>query len=162
MFCSKCGNILPDNAKFCTSCGAKIENTATSVNAACDQPHTGDPIASVDPITAVRRFFTHYADFSGRSRRSEYWWVVLFNWLVSAILTQIFPNGGLIVTLWSLAILVPTLAVCVRRLHDVGKAGTFYLWILLPIAGYIILLVQFLKDSQPGSNRWGDNPKFTR
>ena len=65
-------------------------------------------------------------------------------------------------TLWSLAILVPTLAVCVRRLHDVGKAGTFYLWILLPIAGDIILLVQFLKDSQPGSNRWGDNPKFIR
>ena len=81
MFCSKCGNILPDNAKFCTSCGAKIENTATSVNAACDHPHTGDPIASVDPITAVRRFFTHYADFNvGPAAANTGGWCCLTGW----------------------------------------------------------------------------------
>lgn len=160
MFCSKCGNILPDNAKFCTSCGAKVEAATTSVNAACDHPHAGEPAPSVGPVEAVLEFFTQYANFSGRARRSEYWWVVLFNAIVSRILIALFGGDSAIVLLWSLAILIPTLAICVRRLHDVGKKGTFYLWILLPLAGYIILLIQFLKDSEPGTNQWGVSPKY--
>ena len=162
MFCSKCGNILPDNARFCTSCGAKIEPSATSVNGACDHPHDGESTPSGGPIEAVQSFFTHYADFSGRARRSEYWWVVLFNCIVTSVLSTLFHDSSFILTIWSLATLIPTLAICVRRLHDVGKTGTFYLWILLPIAGYIILLIQFIKDSQPGANRWGVSPKYSR
>ena len=61
--------------------------------------------------------------------------------------------------LWQLAIFVPSLALSVRRLHDVGRKGTYYLFVLLPIIGWILLLIQFLKDSQPGANAFGESVK---
>ena len=106
-------------------------------------------------IEAVKSVFTHYADFKGRARRSEYWWFTLFNIIASSIVSAVIPDFAWI---WSLVVLIPGIAVCVRRLHDVGKKGWFYLWILVPIAGAIILLIQFCKDST-ADNEWGPNPK---
>lgn len=63
-------------------------------------------------------------------------------------------------TLWSVGTLVPSLALCVRRLHDVGKRGTWFLFILLPIAGPIILLVQYCTDSNQGVNPYGPSSKY--
>ena len=113
---------------------------------------------SVSFIDAVKSAFAHYADFKGLSRRSEYWWFTLFNIIVSGIITAIIPDFSWI---WSLVVLIPGLALCVRRLHDVGKSGWFYLWILLPLAGAIILIVQFCKDST-ADNQWGPNPKSAK
>ena len=106
-------------------------------------------------IEAVKLYFVRYADFKGRSRRSEYWWATLFTMIVGGIISAILPDFAWI---WSLVTLVPGLAICVRRLHDVGKSGWFYLWCLLPIAGFIIILIQFCKDSTE-DNQWGPNPK---
>lgn len=61
--------------------------------------------------------------------------------------------------LYSLAVLLPGLAVAVRRLHDIGKSGLFYLFVFIPLVGAIILLVWFCKDSEPGANAYGPNPK---
>ena len=102
-----------------------------------------------------------YADFNGRARRSEYWYFVLFNIIVGFVLGLIF---GMIKLPWlsyvySLAVLIPSLAVCVRRLHDIGKSGWFILIGLIPIIGGIWLLILFCKDSQPEANQWGANPK---
>jgi uncharacterized membrane protein YhaH (DUF805 family) len=109
-----------------------------------------------------------YADFSGRARRKEYWMFALFN-VILVIATMIIDNTlgltfrgepyGLIYTLYGLAVLIPSLAVGVRRLHDVGKSGWWILIALIPIVGAIILLVWFCTDSQAGENQWGDNPK---
>ena len=110
------------------------------------------PVSFID---AVKLFFIRYTDFKGRSRRSEYWWVCLFSTIVGGIIGIILPDFTWI---WTLAIMIPSLSLCVRRLHDVGKSGWFYLWILLPLAGAIIILIQFLKDSAP-ANKWGPNPK---
>ena len=110
------------------------------------------PVSFID---AVKLYFSRYTDFKGRSRRSEYWWFTLFNMIVSAIIGAILPDFAWI---WSLVVLVPGLAICVRRLHDVGKSGWFYLWMLLPLAGWIIVLIQFCKDSTE-DNQWGPNPK---
>lgn len=126
---------------------------------------------------AIKTCFSKYADFSGRARRSEYWYWTLFNILVSAILGGI--NGGItsainlgsagdlkanlmssgLAGLWSIAVLIPSLAVVVRRLHDVGKSGWYYLLMFIPIIGWIIVLCAFLKDSQ-GPNKYGDSPKY--
>ena len=106
-------------------------------------------------IEAIKLAFTHYADFSGRSRRSEYWWFCLFNMIVGGIIGFILPD---IAWIWTLVVLVPGTALCVRRLHDVGKRGWYYLWILLPIVGAIMILIQFCKDSTE-DNQWGPNPK---
>ena len=109
-----------------------------------------------------------FADFSGRARRKEYWMFTLFNAIVAFVISLIL---GIIVRLtgilalsylsyiYTLAVLVPSLAVCVRRLHDVGKSGWMYLIGLIPIVGWIWLIVLFCTDSQKGSNQWGNNPK---
>jgi uncharacterized membrane protein YhaH (DUF805 family) len=109
-----------------------------------------------------------YADFSGRARRSEYWYFVLFNMIfaiVAVVLDNILGTAiegvgyGPIYGLYALAVLVPGLAVAVRRLHDVGKSGWMFLIVLIPLIGAIWLLVLFFTDSQPGTNKWGPNPK---
>lgn len=160
MFCSKCGNIMPDGTRFCPSCGAEQHDHERAVNDFV-QPF-GQPLPSVGFGTAIKRFFQNYATFSGRARRSEYWLAILFWYIVSMALTIIAGDSGLTVlaSLWSLATFVPALAIVVRRLHDTGKSGWYYLWILLPLVGWIIILVQLCKDSEPGTNQYGPNPKF--
>ena len=112
-------------------------------------------VKSVSFIDAIKLAFTHYADFKGRSRRSEYWWATLGVMIISSLVTTILPD---LAWIWGLVTLVPSMAMCVRRLHDVGKSGWFYLWMLLPLAGPIIILIQLLKDSSD-ANQWGPNPK---
>mgnify|MGYP003292762906 CR=1 FL=1 len=103
-----------------------------------------------------------YTDFSGRARRREYWMFVLFNMIiaiVASVLDGVIGTVGIISGLYSLGVLLPSLAVCVRRLHDIGKSGWNVLWSFLPILGAILLLVWFCKEGQPGDNQWGPNPK---
>jgi uncharacterized membrane protein YhaH (DUF805 family) len=117
-----------------------------------------------------------YANFKGRARRSEYWFFVLFNVIFALIAMGIdnllgttfnmeSPSGmvnlpyGYIYMIYLLAVLIPGLAVSVRRLHDVGKSGWLYLVILIPLIGAIWLLILFFTDSQVGENKWGPNPK---
>ena len=97
-------------------------------------------------------FFKHYADFKGRARRTEYWYMVLWNFIF-----WIIPPIGI---LWWLATFIPYLALAVRRLHDVGRSGLWYLLALVPLVGLIILFVWFLKDSEPHPNQWGESPKY--
>jgi uncharacterized membrane protein YhaH (DUF805 family) len=120
---------------------------------------------------AIASFFSKYATFSGRARRSEFWYAVLFTTLVSVAISTVFPGSVTFINdvaiqqaspasnLWQLAIFVPSLALSWRRLHDVGHKGTYYLFILLPIVGWILLLIQFVKDSQPGANAFGEPVK---
>lgn len=103
-----------------------------------------------------------FADFSGRARRQEYWMFVLFNFLVSVavgIVDGILGTGGSLGGLYSLAVLVPSLAVAARRLHDTDRSGWWMLIALIPLVGWIILLVFLCSDSKPGENRFGPNPK---
>lgn len=105
-----------------------------------------------------------YAQFSGRARRSEYWYFVLFNFLISiaiSIVASLLGNDikDLASGLYSLAVLVPTLAVGSRRLHDTGRSAWWLLLGLIPVIGWIILIVFFATDSTPGDNKYGPNPK---
>jgi uncharacterized membrane protein YhaH (DUF805 family) len=110
-----------------------------------------------------------YAVFSGRARRKEYWMFVLFNVIFSfaAIILDLvlFSKNNsqtrIFSTLYSLAVLVPSIAVGVRRLHDIGKSGWWFFISLIPLIGSIWLLVLFVTDSQPGTNKYGPNPKET-
>ena len=165
MNCRKCGELLDDNAKFCTVCGAKQEETPSyeanlnpvhSHEESC--AHEGHVVGSQKSVGFVEAFllyFRRYADFKGRSRRSEYWWATLAISLLGSVISAIVPD---LAWIWSLATLVPGLAICVRRLHDIGKSGWNYLWILLPLVGPILLIIWFCKDSTE-DNIWGPNPK---
>ena len=106
-------------------------------------------------IEATKLFFTRYVDFNGRSRRSEYWWAYLAVVIISAVLTAVL---GELAYIWTLATLIPNIAITVRRLHDIGKSGWWYLICLIPLVGAIILLVFMCLDSTE-DNQWGPNPK---
>lgn len=104
------------------------------------------------------KFWKNYTNFSGRARRSEYWYVVVANILIS--LVTIIPYVGQVVgALYMIAVLVPTLALMVRRLHDLGKDWYYIFLLLIPLVGQIIMLVWFCTDSQVGANEFGENPK---
>ena len=109
-----------------------------------------------------------YAVFSGRARRKEYWFFVLFNIIIGLALTFIdFSTGlydveseiGLLSSLYSLTVLVPGIAVTIRRLHDTSRTGWWFLIAFVPIIGVIVLLVFMVFDSTPGDNQYGPNPK---
>jgi uncharacterized membrane protein YhaH (DUF805 family) len=108
-----------------------------------------------------------YGVFSGRSRRKEYWYFVLFNIIVAIVLAWIdallgtFSSSGigLLSGIYGLAILIPSLAVTVRRLHDIDRSGWWILINLFPLIGSIVLLVFALSEGTPGNNRYGPNPK---
>lgn len=131
-----------------------------------------------DYLNVVRN---NYANFSGRARRREYWMFTLINGLISLVLylpamflgfdpastatgetsTSVNPLVYIFLglyALYSLAMLVPSLAVLVRRLHDTGKSGWWVLIGFIPLAS-LVLLVFTIMDSQPGANKWGPNPK---
>ena len=109
-----------------------------------------------------------YATFSGRAQRAEYWWFYLISTLIIIGLSLIDQatgtldeetGMGLLTTLYSLAILIPSIAVGVRRLHDTGRSGWWLLIGLIPVLGSIVLIVFFVLDSEPGENAYGANPK---
>ena len=102
-----------------------------------------------------------YVEFSGRARRKEYWMFVLFNLIASIVAGFIDGLLGtrMIGSLYSLAVLLPGLAVRARRLHDTDRSGWWMLIALIPLVGWIVLLIFMCLDSTPGENRFGANPK---
>lgn len=118
---------------------------------------------------AVSNVFDKYATFSGRARRSEYWWYWLF-YLIVLFMAVFFDNFfgitfdyltyGPIYVLAALGLILPTWAVAVRRLHDINKSGWNLLWSLVPIIGAILLLIWACTDSDRTANEYGESPKY--
>ena len=120
-----------------------------------------------------------YADFSGRARRREYWFFQLFNlifFIVIILSLGLIANAlgandsitpefglntiiGLLIILYVLALTIPSIAVTIRRLHDTGNSGWMLFISLIPLIGPIWLFILYVKNSQPGENKWGPNPK---
>ena len=120
-----------------------------------------------------------YADFSGRARRREYWFFQLFNLIFFIVIIlglgfianalgandSITPEFGLntiiglLIILYVLALTIPSIAVTIRRLHDTGNSGWMLFISLIPLIGPIWLFILYVKNSQPGENKWGPNPK---
>jgi uncharacterized membrane protein YhaH (DUF805 family) len=119
------------------------------------------PATAVPPTLsfggAIATVFRKYAEFAGRASRSEFWWFALFSFLVSSALGAfnfwtpegVIAVGSSLASVWSIAVLVPSLAVAVRRLRDAGRRWTELFWILLPIAGLIVLIVRWCEPSRP-------------
>jgi uncharacterized membrane protein YhaH (DUF805 family) len=105
----------------------------------------------------------NYAVFTGRARRKEYWMFGLVNAIISfvlGILSEITLDGSnTLGGFYTLFLLIPSLAVGARRLHDIGRSAWWLLLYLIPIVGWIVLIVFFIRDSQPGTNQYGPNPK---
>jgi uncharacterized membrane protein YhaH (DUF805 family) len=109
-----------------------------------------------------------YAEFGGRARRQEYWMFVLINALIAMGIGIVEAaaglasetGGGPLSGLYGLFILIPGLAVAIRRLHDTGRSGWWLLMALIPLIGWVFVLVALVKDSDPGINTYGPSPKY--
>jgi uncharacterized membrane protein YhaH (DUF805 family) len=105
--------------------------------------------------------YKKYAEFSGRSTRSEYWYFYLAYFIITIILSLLSSLSDavdIVLAIFALATLIPYLAVTVRRMHDIGKSGWNILWNLLPIIGTIYFIVLLCTKSQEGDNKYGPNP----
>lgn len=142
MYCHNCAAIIDDNVSRCPKCGAAVNRPRSFA-------------APVSPADAVINFFTHYMDFKGRSRRSEYWWAVLFVVLLLSLMNIFSPTLG---TICSYAFYVPAIAAQVRRLHDTCRTGKWVFVYLVPVAGFFVMLAFLCQDSAP-DNQWGVDPK---
>ncbi|MEU7165481.1 DUF805 domain-containing protein [Streptomyces morookaense] len=103
-----------------------------------------------------------YAVFSGRARRQEYWMFTLISFVISIVLAiadAVFGTNDVIGSVYVLAVLLPTLAVTVRRLHDTDRSGWWVLFGLIPVVGWIVLLVFMCLDTTPHHNKYGLSPK---
>ena len=112
---------------------------------------------------AIRSVFSQYVGFTGRARRSEFWYWTLFQ-IILGIIASILDraafdrNNGAFSAVVGLALLLPSLAVAVRRLHDSGRTGWWLLIGLIPVIGTIVLIIFYVQDSQ-GDNKYGPSPK---
>jgi len=111
----------------------------------------------MDFTTAVKTVLTeNYINFQGRASRSEFWWFALFVFVVSVVLNLVSEVLG---GLFALAVLLPYIAVAVRRLHDVDRSGWWYLLVLIPLIGGLILIFAFfIHRGTAGANRFGPDP----
>ncbi|SAK48349.1 Inner membrane protein YhaI [Caballeronia hypogeia] len=145
MSCFGCGKQLHTSAPSCPGCGAPQLSTQVTKNTVTQTSGFGWF------VIAIKK----YAVFAGRARRKEYWFFTLFYILLAFVVG--FVEGLLRLgdgpsTLYSLALLLPSIAVGVRRLHDTGRSGW---WLLLPLVNLVFLA----QDGQKGSNNYGDDPK---
>ena len=125
-----------------------------------NMPKYGEPShGKVDFIDAVKLYFINYINFTGRASRSEFWWVVLFSFLLSIVTSVIDLLLGVQVIsgIVNLGCLIPSLSLTVRRLHDTRRRWTWILMGLIPLAGPIILIVYACQASD-NYNRWGPRP----
>tara|TARA_R110002096_G_scaffold129819_2_gene278839 strand:- start:211 stop:579 length:369 start_codon:yes stop_codon:yes gene_type:complete len=110
---------------------------------------------------AISSGLSRYFDFNTRSSRSEYWFWVLFVFLLSIVagaIDGVVFGIPILRHLVMLALLVPGIAVGVRRLHDIDRSGWWYLIIFIPLIGILVLIYWFVQPGSPGSNEYGDNP----
>ena len=173
MYCNNCGRDIGE-ATVCPVCQTAV-NGAGGFNYAPPVQ-----VENFNMISAYKSMFKKYAQFNGRSRRSEYWYAALANYIIVLVAYAIMfipmfmsaasGNGSpamlgltgiisVLLVIYFLAAFVPSIALMVRRLHDTGRSGWFLLLNLIPYVGGIIVFVFSVLDSQPGPNQYGPNPK---
>ena len=127
---------------------------------------------------AIISFWKRYAEFGGRSSRSEFWWNILFFLIIGLLLNLTILGledlGDMLQAgsdfkfvsyflvgisyIWSIATTIPSWALNVRRLHDSGRSAFHLLWLLLPIIGWIIYIILLCQKSEPIENKYGPTP----
>ncbi len=171
MYCTRCGAKIPEGGRFCMNCGAPAPG---------GQPQS--PAGEAKPVKffsfgeSVKNFFKGYVDFKGRATRAEFWWAFLFTTVIgiiigiielpailAAIVAGYIPLDPTYTELvpymipsyiFLFAMIIPQLALYWRRLHDTGKSGLFFLLYLIPVAGFIIMIVFCCQESD-ADNKYG-------
>ncbi len=154
--CRACGTSIEAASLFCSQCGAPQGQGGTRL------AHKGDGIPR-DFANSVRICLQKYATFQGRAPRAEFWFFTLFVIIVGFTLgtvignlrANVHANFQVVLVIFYLGIILPSISVSVRRLHDLGKSGWWCCLSLIPVIGWIILLVWFCNSGTEGDNRFG-------
>ena len=154
--CLKCGVPVGAGTKFCSNCGAQPDPLAVicvrcgcSLNGKAPKPVVNNSTSAGGVMSfggAIRAGFSKYATFSGRASRSEFWWWYLFSCLVSMTYIGVF------------VVMIPSIAMTVRRLHDIGKSGWFCFIGCIPIVGLVFMIIWLTRPSDPHTNEYGPLP----
>ncbi len=158
MYCKNCGKPVAENAAFCMHCGTAVETAPAAsapTPAPTPAPKSKEPKAKkkLPAIVVAMKtcFLDKYADFSGRTSRTQFWW-----WYLACIAVSWIPYLG---WLASLALIVPMLSAGARRLHDVGESPLKLLFLLIPFAGFFVMLIWWTKPGIEGPNEFGPQPE---
>jgi len=151
MICQKCNNSLAEEAKFCGICGLAVNrpNSESTISGEASHQFEYDSLPMVSFQQAITKGFNKYFVFRGRATRAEFWWWQLFNIVLVIVGSIVDAAAGLQVigTLIGLALLIPSISLATRRLHDINKSGWWQLLWLLPVAiGIVIALVSWIAN----------------
>tara|TARA_B100001964_G_C14159812_1_gene566101 strand:- start:716 stop:1318 length:603 start_codon:yes stop_codon:yes gene_type:complete len=152
MICQKCNNSLAEEAKFCGICGLAVEkpNSESIISEETSPQIESDSLPMVSFQEAIKKGFNNYFVFRGRSTRAEFWWWQLFYIVVSIILSIIDSFTGIpnvLQSIFGLVLLIPSISLATRRLHDINKSGWCQLLWFVPVGiGAIIALVSWIGD----------------
>jgi uncharacterized membrane protein YhaH (DUF805 family) len=179
VYCGNCGSGLAAGSAVCQRCDTPSPAAYPPPSSPMPPqsfPAVGVPQASwtsprpmVGFGEAIRLFFANYANFHGRTRRSEFWFAQLFLSLVGLVFQVFlfFPSIEMqiiflvLALAWFFATIVPSLAVASRRLHDTDTSFGYYFLSLIPLVGAILVIVKLATDGSPGPNRFGHSPKYS-
>lgn len=173
-YCSNCGEAV-DGVAFCAVCGTAVAGAAPAAGSSTTEaptyaaPAAGNTGKSLQTgrlsfVEAIKSFFANYVNFEGRATQSAYWFAALFIFIAGMAANIIGSplsesnSTNPISSLVSLAFLLPNISVGIRRLHDTGRSGTYLLWALLPIVGWILVIVALAAKSQDADNKYGPRP----
>ncbi len=159
VYCKNCGMYYNETVTFCKNCGSMIQ----------DEPLQRAKIVrntpKMTPEQAIFTFWKRYSDLRGRSRRSEFWFSVLINWIIAILISIVgillpVNLGEVIGTVFTAMLFLPNIAVAVRRMHDIGKSGWMLLVGFIPFIGAVWLVILFAIDSEKTANEYGESPKY--
>ena len=170
-YCPSCGTQNAGGAAFCVNCGSNQAPTATASQPNFMPADDGSGEMSPSLMGAFGHcVFQNYANFTGRASRTEYWGFCLglVAYLVTAVILAVMAGSadsdlamgvGIIFGIGYLGLLLPMLSCCVRRLHDTGRSGWWYMITFVPYVGSFILLVFTVLPSEHQANQWGGVPR---
>ena len=165
MRCEQCEIEYPQNVKFCRDCGVRLSKSPQRKSASRSRQSSSITIGR-----AVELGFRKYIHFHGRATRAEFWWWALFVLAISVVAQGLDKvagthideiSNGLFEGVWSLATLVPSLALSARRLHDINRRGWWLLLWLIPFFGWVLLFIWSLQQGDKGINDYGFDPRST-
>ncbi len=159
VYCKKCGMYFAEDVNFCLNCGENLNEFETQANKKFIRAR------EMSFEDAVVLFWKGCFDFKGRSRRREFWYAAICNWLIALAISllgaiTIRQLASVMELMFTAMVVLPNMAVAIRRMHDIGKSGLVLLVSFIPIIGPIWLLILLAKDSDRETNIYGESPKY--